>query len=107
MHTFFGTEYIWEFAYCHYLQIDGILQIPNLSSLGILGTEPDHFPTALQTSKIFCGNRRKCSLRAFSPFPTVFSKDLYCRHVKIRACCRKGLINVYAIKLYLVPFIQL
>ena len=28
-----------------------------------------------------CGKRRNCSLRAISPFPTVFSKDLYCRHV--------------------------
>ena len=25
-----------------------------------------------------CGKRRNCSLRAISPFPTVFSKDLYC-----------------------------
>ena len=33
-----------------------------------------------------CGKRRNCSLRAISPFPTVFSKDLYCRHVKTRAC---------------------
>ena len=29
-----------------------------------------------------CGKRRNCSLRAISPFPTVFSKDLYCRNVK-------------------------
>ena len=29
----------------HHLPLDGILQIPNLSSLGILGTEPDYFPT--------------------------------------------------------------
>ena len=29
-------------------------------------------------------------LRAISPFPTVFSKDLYCRHVKNRACMGKG-----------------
>ena len=29
-----------------------------------------------------CGKRRNCSSRAISPFPTVFSKDLYCRHVK-------------------------
>ena len=27
-----------------------------------------------------CGKRRNCSLRAISPFPTVFSKDLYCIH---------------------------
>ena len=31
------------------------------------------------------GERRNCSLRAISPIPTVFSKDLYCRHVKTRA----------------------
>ena len=37
-----------------------------------------------------CGKRRNCSLRAISPFPSVFSKDLYCRHVKTRACLRKG-----------------
>ena len=24
------------------------------------------------------------------PFPKVFSKDLYCRHVKTRACLGKG-----------------
>ena len=28
--------------------------------------------------------------QAISPFPTVFSKDLYCRHVKTRACLGKG-----------------
>ena len=37
-----------------------------------------------------CGKRRNCSSRAISPFSTVFSKDLYCRHVKTRACLRKG-----------------
>ena len=36
------------------------------------------------------GKRRNCSLRAISPFPTVFSKDLYCRPVKTRACLGKG-----------------
>ena len=25
-----------------------------------------------------------------SPFPTVFSKELHCRHVKTRACLGKG-----------------
>ena len=29
-----------------------------------------------------CRKRRICSLRAISHFPTVFSKHLYCRHVK-------------------------
>ena len=36
------------------------------------------------------GKRRNCSLRRISSFPAVFSKDLYCRHVRTRACLRKG-----------------
>ena len=36
------------------------------------------------------GKRRNCSLRAISPFSAVFSKDMYCRHVKTRACLGKG-----------------
>ena len=36
------------------------------------------------------GKRRNCSLRAMSPFLTEFSKDLYSRHVKTRACLGKG-----------------
>ena len=38
-----------------------------------------------------CGKRRNCSLRAISPFPTVFSKDLYCRHIKNQRLSGKGL----------------
>ena len=36
------------------------------------------------------GKQRNCSLQAISPFSTVFSKDLYCRHVNTRACLGKG-----------------
>ena len=36
------------------------------------------------------GKRRNCSLRAISPFPTVFSKDFYYRHVKTMACLGRG-----------------
>ena len=36
------------------------------------------------------GKRRNCSLRAISPFPAVFSKGMFCRHVKTRACLGKG-----------------
>ena len=39
----------------------------------------------------FDENGRKFSLRAISPFPAVFSKDLYSRLVKIRACLGKDL----------------
>ena len=28
--------------------------------------------------------------KAISPFPTVFSKDMYCRQVKTMACLGKG-----------------
>ena len=37
-----------------------------------------------------CGKRINCSLRAISPFPTVFSKDVYCRHVKTMAFLGKN-----------------
>ena len=43
----------------------------------------------LQTGSKHRGKRRNCSLRAISPFPTVFSNDLYCSHVKTRACLGK------------------
>ena len=39
-----------------------------------------------QTVRKHCGKRRNCLSRAISAFPTLFSKDLYCRHVKTRAC---------------------
>ena len=38
----------------------------------------------------YIGKKRNCSSQAISPFPTVFSKDLYYRHVKTRACLGKG-----------------
>ena len=44
----------------------------------------------LETERKHCGERRNCSLRAIYPFPALFSKDLYCRHLKIRACLGKG-----------------
>ena len=43
-----------------------------------------------QTGRKHCGKRRNCSLRAISPFPSVISKGLYCRHVKTRDCLGKG-----------------
>ena len=51
----------------------------------------------------YCGKRRNCSLRAISPFPAVFSKDLFCRHVKTRACLGKGLSTLAA----MVPLVVL
>ena len=40
-----------------------------------------------------CEKTRNCLFRATSPFPTVFSKDLYCRHVKIKVI--NGLIACF------------
>ena len=45
----------------------------------------------LQKDRKHCGTRRNCSLRAISLCPTVFSKGLYCRQVKTRACLGKSL----------------
>ena len=36
------------------------------------------------------GKRRKCSVSAIYPFPSMFSKDLYRRHVKTRVCLGTG-----------------
>ena len=44
----------------------------------------------IQTGKNHCGKRRNCSLRAFSPFPTVFSKGLFPRGVKRCHCVGMG-----------------
>ena len=44
----------------------------------------------IETGRKRCGKRINCSLRAIYPFPTVFSKDSFCRHVKTRACLAKG-----------------
>ena len=35
-----------------------------------------------------CGKRRKCWSPAFSPFPTMFSKDFYYKVVKSRDCVK-------------------
>ena len=43
-----------------------------------------------------CGKRRNCSLRAISPFPTVFSKDLYCRHVKKTGLVWEGVNSLFS-----------
>ena len=44
----------------------------------------------LHTGRKHCGKRRSYSLQAISPFPLVFSKDLYCRHIKTSVCLAKG-----------------
>ena len=44
----------------------------------------------IQMDRKYCGKRRNCLLAAISPFPTVYTKDLYCRYVKTRACLGKG-----------------
>ena len=65
-----------------------------------------------------CGKRRNCSSRAISPFPTVFSNDLYCTHVKTRAClgwvkrfpeCSKLIttnVMLVLIRLHLILFVR-
>ena len=56
----------------------------------------------LETGRKHCGKRRNWSLRAIPLFPTAFSKDLYCRHVKIGVCLGKG----WKIKQFLPLWVQ-
>ena len=51
------------------------------------------------------GKRGNCMLQAISPFPTVISKDLYCRQVKTRACLGKGL-DVFDFKISYIPSLK-
>ena len=44
----------------------------------------------IQTGRKRCGKRWNCSLWAFSPFPTVFSKGLFPRGVKRCRCVGMG-----------------
>ena len=44
----------------------------------------------IQTGRKHCGKRRNCSLRAISPFPTVFSKGLFSRGIKRCHCMGMG-----------------
>ena len=44
----------------------------------------------IQTGRNHCGKRRNCSLRAISPFPTMFSRGLFPRGVKRCHCVRMG-----------------
>ena len=54
------------------------------------------------------GKRRNCAFRAISPFPIVFSKDLYYSHVKTRDCFGKGLnLNIFILHRLRNKFFQL
>ena len=56
------------------------------------------YQKVLQEDRKCCGKRRNCSLRAiFFSFPIVFSEDLYCRHVKTRACLGKACFYWYTL----------
>ena len=57
----------------------------------------------LQKHRKHCGKRRNCSLRAISSFPTLFLKDLFCRHIQNKVLFVKGLnllFPVFSIDLY-------
>ena len=47
-----------------------------------------------QTGRKHGGKRRNCSLRAISPFPTVFSKGLFPRGIKV-SLCGNGLSPIF------------
>ena len=51
------------------------------------------FPQCFQKT---CTADSYCSLWAISAFPAVFSKSLFCRHVKTRACLGKALKHISA-----------
>ena len=62
----------------------------NKGFLSIFCIAPGPLYSNFPKGRKHCGKRRNCSLRAISPFPIVFSNDLYSRQVKTRVCLGKG-----------------
>ena len=55
--------------------------------------EIDENVKVIQKGRKQCRKRRKSLEQAISPFPTVFSKELYCKHIETRACLGKRLLG--------------
>ena len=85
---------IWKFSIRTFplnpFQNDKFYTLQNLQNLQMTILNLMKMAESSQRGRIHCGKRRNCLLRAISPFHTVCSKDLYCRHVKTRACLGKG-----------------
>ena len=64
--------------------------VPNWQSLQMTTLSLMKMAEILQKDRKYCGKSRNCSLRAISPFHTIFSKDFYCRHIKTRDCLGNG-----------------
>ena len=52
----------------------------------------------IKTGRKHCGKRRNCSLRAISPFPTVFSKRLVSQGRQKMSLCGNGLNTIQSIQ---------
>ena len=100
-HFYWTKSFNYNIVINQYLDIKLLISLAlsqkkNFDSSELKGSADDNFKfdekwqKVLQMCRKHCGKRRNCSLRAISPFPTVFSKDLHCRHVKTRACLGKG-----------------
>ena len=50
----------------------------------------NNWDTIIWLRRKHCGKRRNCSLRAISPFPTMFSKAVWCWYIKISNYGVKG-----------------
>ena len=57
----------------------------------MMESSPEWLKTMWEKDKLLVTNNL---LRAISPFPTVFLKDLYCRQVKRMACLGKGFATI-------------
>ena len=91
---------IWNWLSFNPLPDDKFLTLPNWKSLHTTISNLTKMAKAIQMGRKHCGKRRNCLLRAFSPFPTVFSKGLFPRGVKRCHCVWKGLnIEIFCYRL--------
>ena len=89
---------VWKWVRPIFSASTKVLTPSQMTNFRLCQTERDcrqQFQTWRKWQKVFptgrkhCEKRINCSLGVIYPFCTVFSKDLYCRHVQTRACLEK------------------
>ena len=77
---------------CHHLTLYQTMFCLDLSKLNALadGKNKSNIEICFGNGRKHCRKRRKCWLPAFSPFPTMFSKDYLLRVVKSQDCVVKS-----------------
>ena len=75
-------------------QILGSSKLKEFADDNFMAEKLEKWQKVIQMGRKHCGERRNCSLRTISPFPTVFSKGLFPRGVKRCHCVGIGYVEL-------------